>query len=209
MIYRMNRIKTVGRGHRVRKRRRTGMKTITLIAIAVTFLAAQGNAADTETKNKNITVITGQSSADGKSEIREQLLEECIVSLPSPEGLEAIVQSQPQFLKEINGNPNQNDFVKTFTASIDINYMVYQKVLYIVTTSSVSGVEPTMKVMEKHIRQSKQFVSDPANGDLYAGRSRREYYFSSSETAVGDARKQAQVWLKQQAPTVCKPSAAK
>lgn len=185
------------------------MKKMTMIAIAVTFLALQVNAADTETQNKNITVVTGQSSADGKSEIREQLLEECIVSLPSPDGLEAIVRSQPQYLKEINGNPNQNDFVKTFSASIDINYMIYQKVLYIVTTSSVSGVEPTMKVMEKRIRQSKQFVSNSANGDLYAGRSRREYYFSSSETAVGDARRQATVWLKQQSPTVCKPPAAK
>jgi hypothetical protein len=161
------------------------------------------------TQNKNVTIITGQSSADGKSEVREQILEECIVSLPGPDGLEAVVQSQPLFLKEINGNSGQNDFVKTFSASIDINYMVYQKVLFIVTTSSVSGVEPIMKVMEKQIRHGKQFVSNPLNGDIYAGRSRREYYFSTAEAATADARKQAQIWLKQQSPVVCKPAASK
>jgi hypothetical protein len=185
------------------------MKTMTTIAIALSVFAAQGKAADTATQKKNITIITGQSTADGKSEVREQILEECIVSLPGEGGLEAIVQSQPLFLKEINGNSAQNDFVKTFSASIDINYMVYQKVLFIVTTSSVSGVEPTMKVMEKRIRHSIQFVSNPLNGDIYAGRSRREYYFSTAEAAIADARKQAQVWLKQQSPVVCKPTVSK
>ncbi len=185
------------------------MKHLTMIAIVFSVLAAQAKTSDTVTQNKNVTIITGQSSADGKSEVREQILEECIVSLPGPDNLEAVVQSQPLFLKEINGNPAQNDFVKTFSASIDINFMVYQKVLFIVTTSSVSGVEPTMKVMEKQIRHSRQFVSNPANGDIYAGRSRREYYFSTAEAATADARKQAQIWLKQQAPVVCKPSGSK
>jgi hypothetical protein len=186
------------------------MKTMTLIAIVAGIFSAQGKTFDTlSTQNKNITIISGQSSADGKSEIREQILEECIIALPRSESLEAVVQAEPLFLKEINGNPDQNDFVKIYTASIDINYMVHQKVLFIVTTSSVSGVEPTMKVMEKRIRHSKQFVSNPLNGDLYAGRSRREYYFSTAEGAVGDARKQANVWLKQQASVVCSPSAVK
>jgi hypothetical protein len=183
---------------------------MTIITIAAGVFAAHGKAADTAaTQNKNITIITGQSSADGKSEIREQILEECVVSLPSPDGLDAVVQSEPLFLKEINGNPDQNDFVKIYTASIDINYMIYQKVLFIVTTSSVSGVEPAMKVMEKRIRQNKQFISNSSNGDLFAGRSRREYYFSTADAAVSDARKQALVWLKQQSSTVCTHSSGK
>jgi len=185
------------------------MKTMALIAIAATVFAAQGKTNDPETQNKNVTIITGHSSADGKSEVREQLLEECIVSLPGESGLEAVVQSQTPYLKEVNGNQAQNDFVKTYSATIDINYMVYQKVLFIVTTSSVSGVEPTMKVMEKRIQHGIQFVSNPLNGDIYAGRSRREYYFFTSEAAVADARKQAQIWLKQQAPVVCKPASSK
>jgi hypothetical protein len=185
------------------------MKSMAMIAIAITVLSAQAKSADTVTQNKNVTIITGQSAADGKSEVREQILEECIVSLPGAEGLEAVVQSQSLYLKEINGNPNQNDFTKTYTATIDINYMVYQKVLFIVTTSRVSGVEPVMKVMEKQIRHGRQFVSNPANGDIYAGRSRREHYFSSAEAATADARKQAQIWLKQQAPVICKHAGTK
>ena len=185
------------------------MKAMALIAIAAMTLTVQGKTADTETQNKNITVIKAHSSADGKSDIREQVLEECIVSLPGTDALEAVVQSAPKYLKEINGDPAKNDFMKTFSASIEINYMVYQKVLFIVATSSVTGMEPTMKVMEKQIRHSIQFLSNASNGDIFAGRSLREYYFSTSEAAVADAKKQAQVWLKQQGPTVCKPSASK
>ncbi len=189
--------------------RRRHMKAIMITAILLAALSVSGKSADTATQNKNITIVTGQSAADGKSEVREQILEECVVSLPAPDGLEAVVQSQPLFLKEINGNAAQNDFVKTYSAAIDINYMIYQKVLYIVTTSSVSGIEPTMKVMEKRIQHNIQFVSNPLNGDSFAGRSRREYYFSTVESAIADARKQAQIWLKQQAPVVCRPSASK
>jgi hypothetical protein len=185
------------------------MKSMTAVVIGALVFAAYGKTTDAVTQNKNVTIITGQSTADGRSEVREQLLEECIVSLPTSESLDAVVQSQPVFLKEINGDPGRNDFVKTYSAFIDINYIVYQKVLFIVSTSSVSGIEPTMKVMEKRIRHNIQFNSNPQNGDLYAGRSRREYYFSTSDAAIADARKQALVWLRQQAPVVCKSTDSK
>ncbi len=161
------------------------------------------------TQNKNITVISGHATADGSSEVRERVLEECIVSLPKAEDLEAVVTSEPRYLKEINGNPEKNDFVKSYSAVIEINYILYQKVLFIVTVSSVPATEPNMKPMEKNIRQTKRFESNPANGDSYAGRSRREYYFSTPEGATSDARKQAQIWLKQQSAVICKPPSSK
>lgn len=153
---------------------------------------------------KNITVIHGQSTADGKSEVGERILEECIVTLPQVEDLIPEVTSESRFLKEINGDPAKNDFVKTYNAAIEINYMVYQKVLVVVTTNSIKGQEPVMKVMEKSIKQSKRFVSNSSDGDLYAGRSKRQYYFSTSDGASDDVKKRAAVWLKQQAAVTCK-----
>jgi hypothetical protein len=185
------------------------MKSFMIIAAVLSTLCYPVIGAEETTQKKNITIVTGQSSADGKSDVQERLLEECIISLPDVASLDAVVQSDSKYLKEVNGDPVKNDFVKTFSAVIDINYMLYQKTLFIVTTNSVSGTEPVMKVMEKNIRQSIRFESNAANGDIYAGRSRREYYFSSSEAAIADARKQAQVWLKQQAAIVCKQAPAK
>lgn len=153
---------------------------------------------------KDVTVIHAQSTADGKSEVGERVLEECIVSLPQVEDLVPDVKSESIFLKEINGDPAKNDFVKAYTAEIEINYMVYQKVLVVVTTNSVKGQEPVMKVMEKSLKQSKRFTSNSSDGDLYAGRSRRQYYFSTSDGAANDVKKRAAVWLKQQAAVTCK-----
>jgi hypothetical protein len=185
------------------------MKFTTTMFLCASALCLQGYGENGVTQNKNITVLSGQSTADGTSEVRERVLDECIVSLPKAEDLEAVVAADARYLKEINGNPAQNDFVKVYLATIDINYMVYQKTLFIVTTSSVPALEPNMKVMEKNIPRSKRFESISSNGDLYAGRSRREYYFSTAEAATADARKQATIWLKQQAAIVCKPAASK
>lgn len=187
------------------------MKPFTTAVIVLSALLAPPAVygGDPSTVNKNVTIVSGQATADGKSEVRERVLDECIVSLPKAEDLDAVVTSDSKYLKEINGNAAQNDFIKTYSAVIEVNYMLYQKVLFIVTTNAVPAVEPNMKVMEKNIPQTRRFESNSANGDSYAGRSRREYYFSSSEGAIADARKQAQIWLKQQAAVVCKAPASK
>jgi hypothetical protein len=179
------------------------------IVLSVLLTPQTGFSGESSTLNKNITVISGHATADGRSEVREQILDECIVALPKAEDCEAVVSSESKYLKEINGSAERNEFAKVYSAVIDINYMLYQKVLFIVTTNSVPATEPNMKVMEKNIRQTKRFESNGANGDSFAGRSRREYYFSSSEAAVSDARKQAQIWLKQQSAVICKQSPAK
>jgi hypothetical protein len=185
------------------------MKLIAIAALAALWTPLMVFSGESSTLNKNVTIISGHASADGRSEVREQVLDECLGSLPKAEELEAVVSSEPKYFKEINGNPAQNDFVKAYSAVIEINYMLYQKVLFIVTTNSIPATEPNMKVMEKNIRQTKRFESSSANGDSFAGRSRREYYFSTSEGAVNDARKQAGTWLKQQSAVICKASTSK
>jgi hypothetical protein len=172
---------------------------ITLVILAVPGLADRKSGAD-----KNVTVIQSQSSADGTSQLSERLLEECIVSLPNPEIIDPVVTSESQFLKEINGDPSKNDFVKTFSATLEINYMIHQKSLIVVTTNSIQGQEPVMKVMEKKLQQTKQFVSSSTDGDLYAGRSHRQYYFSTPEGAKKDVQTRASAWIKQQSAVICK-----
>jgi hypothetical protein len=180
------------------------MKT-TIISLTILGLCGFGSlSAEKVTENKNVTIIHGESTADGKSQVAERLLEECIATLPNVATLDPIVSSASEYLKEINGDPSKNDFVKTYTASLEINYVVQQKVLIVVTTNSVQGQEPVMKVMDKTLQRSKKFVSNSADGDLYAGRSRRKYYFSTPEGASADVKKRASAWIKQQSAVICK-----
>ena len=162
------------------------------------------SAEESKTENKNITLISTQSSADGKSEFRKELLEECIVSLPKVGDLDAEILSKTHYLKEVNGQKGKDSHMKTYSASMEINYLLYQKKLIIVTTSSVQGQEPVMKEVEGKIKKSKKFVSNSGDGDLYAGRSNRKYYFSSADKAISDVKKRAAIWLKGQYAVVCK-----
>lgn len=180
------------------------MKKYVLLITALWAVAAYGGDPGMNTANKNITVVSTQSAADGKSEVSEKLLEECIVSLPSTEDLDAEVTSSSAYVKEINGDPGKNDWVKMYKAEIEINYMLHQQSLIIVTTASVQGQEPVMKVVEKSLAQSKRFESNPTEGGNYAGRSNRQYYFPTAEAAVQDVKRRAAIWLKQQSAVVCK-----
>lgn len=156
-----------------------------------------------KTEHKTVTVINAEGTADGRSEISREAIKECITSLPKVEALEPDITSDSRYLKEINGDPAKNDWVKIVTARITINYMVYKKDMLIVATHSVEGKEPTLKEVEKRLPQVKEFISNPADGDTFAGRSNRQYYFTKSEDAVKDVKARAMVWLKQQAPLVC------
>jgi hypothetical protein len=181
-----------------------GTAIIASLAMASGAFAADRSAL---TENKNVTLVSASSSVDGKSDISEKLLEECIVSLPRVDDLDAEVTSQVAFVKEINGDPNKNDFVKSYHAVIEINYMLHQQTIIIVTTSSVQGQEPVMKVVEKTLRQSRLFESNPSEGEYFAGRSNRQYYFPTAEAAISDVKRRAAIWIKQQSAVVCKPQA--
>jgi hypothetical protein len=171
-----------------------------------TLAAAAAAAADTgpgKVEKKTVTLINATGSADGSSEISREAVKECIVALPPADALEPEVTSDSRYLKEINGEAGKNDWVKTYSAKLIINYQVYKKDLLIVATRSVEGKEPTLREVEKRLPASKEFASNPADGDTYAGRSNRQYYYTKAEAAAKDVKDRAAVWLKQQKPLLC------
>jgi hypothetical protein len=186
------------------------MRNFTLSALSlVTVLGLVRNAQSGEAKDKDkverktITVINAESKADGSSEIGREAVKECIVALPKVEALEPEVISDSRYLKEIGGDPNKNEWTKIYSAKITVNYMVYHKDILIVATKTVEGKEPVLRDVEKHLPKTQEFLSNPADGDTFAGRSNRQYYFTKSEDAAKDAKARAMVWLKQQAPLLC------
>jgi hypothetical protein len=156
-----------------------------------------------KTENKNITVVAASSSSDGSSEITREKVEDCILSLPDPEKLEAQISSEAMFVQGINGIAGKNEWIKSYSARLDITYMTREKDLIIVTTRSVQGQAPVFREVEKMLRHTQTFVSNSAEGDAYAGRSNRKYYFTSAEAASRDVKERARVWISQQAPAVC------
>ncbi len=154
-------------------------------------------------EKKDITMITATTSADGQSDVRTEVTKDCIMNLPNAETLEAQVTSETIHLQEVNGEAGHNEWQKVYKASLDVNYLVYQKELLIVTTRSVQGQEPVIKEVEKKLRKIEAFTSNPSEGDIYAGRSQRQYYYSKPETAIKDVKSRAKIWVQQQSSVLC------
>ncbi len=175
------------------------MSFIALLGFTNSFLAAEG----TTTEKKTVTIINAESSADGSTQLGREALKECIVSLPKLEAFEPVVSADSKYLKGINGEEGKNDWARVYSAKITLNYMVYRSDLLIVATKTIEGKSPVMKDLDKQLPRSQDFFSNPANGDLFAGRSHREYYFSKPDDAIKDVRSQAQVWLGAQKSLLC------
>ena len=173
-----------------------------LTGLALCLLPVSLMASDPAEK-KNITVIMAETSADGKSEVRREVTRDCILSMPNPEQVEPLVTSEALFLHEVNGEAGRNEWVKTYSAKLEVNYLQLEKELLIVTTRSVQGQEPVIKEVEKKLRRQEIFISNPSEGDVFAGRSDRKYYFTKPENAVKDVKARAKTWIKQQSPVVC------
>lgn len=171
--------------------------------VLASLLAAPLAAEEALTQNRNVTVVTASSSSDGSSEISREKVEDCILSLPDPMKLEPLISSEALFVHGINGVTGKNEWIKSYTARLDITYMTREKDLIIVTTRSIQGQPPVFREVEKTLRHTQTFVSNPTEGDTYAGRSNRQYYFTSAEAASRDVRDRARVWIAQQAPAVC------
>ena len=156
-----------------------------------------------KTENKNVTVIEGQSSADGSSEVHREIIEDCIRSLPRADRLQPQITSQPVYLQEINGEAGHNGWVKSYTARLDVNYLSSEKEMIVITTRSVQAQPPVIKNVSKILQHTETFTSDPSEGGTFAGRSNRQYYFTTREDAIKDVQARAAVWIEQQKAVLC------
>jgi hypothetical protein len=180
------------------------MKNSSLLALAMfASLAPLASAQSAKTENKNVTFVAATATADGSSDISREKVEDCILSLPDPMKLEAQISSQAVYAQGINGVAGKNEWIKSYAARLDITYMTREKDLIIVTTRSVQGQPPVFREVEKMLRHTQTFTSNPTEGDAYAGRSNRQYFFTSADAASRDVKERARVWISQQAPAVC------
>jgi hypothetical protein len=172
--------------------------------LATTFFCALFAVSAFAQKSEKKVYLHGGATVDGKSTVEEKLLEECIVSLPSFKELEADVTARTEYLKEINGEAGKNDQIKVYTAAVKISYKVRQKILIIITQNSLDGTAPVTRTDERVImKETAPFESDPGEGNIFAGRSSRKYYYTSPDAAAENAKKRAQTWVAQQQNVLC------
>jgi hypothetical protein len=142
------------------RRRLRMLRNISMCALLASVACAvwAGPVAETKSQDtktlvtKNVTIVSAEASADGKSQIGKEIVEECIVSLPQASELAPLVEAHSLYLKDINGKPGDNRYVKTYTAKVEINYLLRQKELIIITTNSVPASEPVIKEVSRTVR---------------------------------------------------------
>ena len=155
-------------------------------------------------ENKNITIVTVRDTGKSETTISREPLDECITDIPDLNVIQGVSFCSTYYLKGIGGNNSNNDWVKDYTATVEVPYMLQQSELIIVTTKSIHAVQPKFQKVNKKFRRTKTFSSDHSNGNSFGGRSKRRYYFSTAEKALEDAKTKAKIWLSQQAAVICK-----
>ena len=181
---------------------RNGLKLAALVgslAMAIGIpLAAVGD------DSKLVTLVGAGTAADGTSQISREVVAECIMQLPTMAELQPVTDARSEFLKRIEGDLQRNESVRTYSAAVDLTYVVRQKQLVVVTTNSVERSEPVFRDVDGRFDRSIRFESNPENGDRYAGRQLvHDYYFSTEEAAIDDAMRRAEAWLLQKRAIMC------
>ena len=150
--------------------------------------------------------VKDSSGTNGETKLYRELLDECYSDIPDVDAVIGDISSTTYFLKGINQVPNEvlkNDWVRDYSATVEVNYMLRQTVLIIATTKSIEGKEPIFQKVHKKQKRTKRFESRHENGDSYGGRSKRRYFHSNEKSALKDARRQAKRWLSQQEAVMC------
>ncbi len=177
-----------------------------VLALVAVLTAAAGSAVAEEPRKSIATIVATESPADGTSQIHTEVLEECIMTLPTLEQLQPVTDARSEFLKAINGDIENNASTRTFSATVSVTYSLYQKKLVVVTANTVEKSEPVLREVDGRFDQSVVFESNPENGDSFAGRDLvKEYYFSTPEGAAADAMRKAEAWIKQKQALLCGP----
>ena len=184
------------------------MKKLSLLLFSLVFVAHSQQGIP-QNVDKNVTIISARSSADGSTEMHTEILEQCIESLPIISKLKATVTSKVKYVRAINGKTGNDDHVKMYTAKLTISYIEAQKMLLVLTQESIQAQEPKTEIHNKRVKKVALFVSDSNNGKTFANQSQRIYYFATEDEAVADVKKKAEAWLSQQQAILCGTTSTK
>lgn len=152
-------------------------------------------------QEKTIAIVSQAGVAT--PEIRRDLVEDCIQSLPSAETLNPVTEAKELFLKHRKGVNGDNGHTKVWTARIRLGYLVRQKHLYVASSGGVQAQPVQFREALSSFQTEELIESHPGDSDFMAGANPRTYYFISSEQAAASARKRAQQRLTELRGRLC------
>jgi hypothetical protein len=181
--------------------RRTFSSFALLLLLPLNILAAENSVA--------VVTSTGSASIQTATEIRRDLLGECILKLPTESQLAVVTTSSDQFLRKIDGS-DKDGFTTVWSSHITIGWQVRQRYLYVVSTKGVgTTAAPVFRNDTAQVFQSEQVFSDPGESSHFHGNESRTRYFATAQEAEASARKRASARLRELQANACSDSPAR
>lgn len=155
--------------------------------------------------DNSVAMITSAGSAGIQTgtEIRRDLMGECIVKLPTESQLVATNTSTDKFLHKIDGTA-KDEYTQVWTSTIQLGWQVKQRFLYIVGAKGIgNAAAPQFHQDSAMVFRSEQVESDPGDSQRFSEVSTRTRFFATAQDAEASARKRAMSKLRDLQANAC------
>lgn len=152
-----------------------------------------------------VAVITSTDASDIQTgtEIRRDLVGECIVKLPTEAQLVPVSSSVDEYFHKIDGT-ERNDYMPVWTSTVQIGWQVRQRFLYVVTTKGVGQTAaPQFREVTGLVHRSAEVRSEPSESTHFAMNSKRVRFFTTAADAEASVKKRAAAKLRELQSNLC------
>lgn len=150
-----------------------------------------------------VVATTGAANIQTATEVRRDMLGECIVKLPTESQLAPVTTSSDEYLHKIDGT-DKDGYTQTWTSTIQIGWQVRQRFVYVVSTNGIGQTAPTQfKEETAQVFRSEEVASDPSESPRFASNSTRVRFFATAQEADASVRKRAAARLRELQANLC------
>lgn len=176
------------------------MRPSILIPSLIASLALCAHALD-----NGVAVVTSAGSAaiQTGTEVRRDLMGECIARLPTESQLAATTTASDKYLHKIDGT-DKDGYTQVWTSTIQLGWQVKQRYLYIVGTKGIgNAAAPQIHQDTAVVFRTETVESDPSDSPRFSEISTRTRFFASASEAEASAKKRASARLKELQANLC------
>lgn len=150
-----------------------------------------------------VVASTGADAIQTGTEVRRDMLGECIAQLPAEGAVAAVSSATDAYLHGIDGTA-RDGWTQTWTSSVHLAWQVRQRFLYVVTTRGVGATAPPQFREEfALVLHEEDVAADPSESAHFAAESGRRRFFASAAEADASALRRARIRLRELAANVC------
>lgn len=155
--------------------------------------------------DKGVAVVTspGATGIQTGTEVRRDMLGECIAKLPVESQLVPVTSAKDEYLHRIDGT-DKDGYVQTWSSTIQLGWQVRQRILYVVSTNGVGQTAPPQFREESALEFRTELVSsDPGESQRFASNAARVRFFATAQEAEASARKRATARIRELQANLC------